>query len=819
MWFQILRIHPEFQVDANGKQIKLERNHNLRHKLLPAQHADLDSCVTSTISCGGIINCIGLNDRLLAVSSMDGACFCSCPLRTEDYVINDASTAPPIAYAVTGSSFFIIRAWKPLPTSAIVQDIPNALPNTLRMVVLGVDLFTETVTPEAAAAAAKKAGGAKKGAPQDFWKPKRVLKYRLQVLDLFASAHPSDRSDARYEKIHDIHFECPFAYDSLDYLHALYDHLRISLSEDGCLMSLVVNDAQAACRVYELSTPKDHVFRQIAEEKEEELLDPPAKVAAVADVPAVLKTPVIVAQWAVANTAGPYIKAIVSELNFLSSDSTTLASVSPPGADFPSFVPLRPERYPAVRLSMILAGSPFLIKLRLKLKPQEPAKDPKKPDAAKGKGVEIVVPPPVPCEVYEQLRWNLSHAVTCTAYFRDEDTTEYVVIGQADGLLSLWNVSKDQLVSTLGRHPAAITAIATYYNPSSKTMNIVSGAAGGTVTYYNNASDGWASPDLGSLALVDFRQDVFNDAVISIKYLPNAINSSGTMMDGVTVQYASDLLVLHSLPDLGIVSAFSENERVNYQDVTSIHMASANVPLRYFVPIPIDVPPPVEVVVDPKAKNAPLVEEVKHEVTEPVPPPPLVVEKNLAKQVIIAELVRSGCSLLRYQAYSACVDGRALHLVLHSFRHDSFVLSWFNITKAMEEALRCLGKSSSAKSIPHIASQSLFESSVISRKASRAGMNKGGGKLKDIHQLSSKTMKLTEERLEAHQRELEGKDLQNSLSTLRTSSLGLDGFGTSSRKHLDPIAEVKADLMDSKRRRERSKGQLSKTLRTLTSMC
>eukprot|EP01039_Chlorochromonas_danica_P005054 gene5054-5552_t len=524
----------------------------------------------------------------------------------------------------------------------------------------------------------------------------------------------------------------------------------------------------------------------------------------------------------------------------MATPTTTAAaatSVSSNLSDNNSFVPFQLSKYPTIRLVMTLTGYPFLIKLGLQVKPEDKptGKEAKKPDtkASAGKGMELLppTPPPIPCEIYEVIRWNLSHNITeIDLIMNDKREIEYIVIGQEDGQLSLWNILLNQLIVTLGKHPVAITRLKSYFNTNTKFLQIVAA--------------------IHILPSIGLEYNHITTAHGNSGKNGNNGNNGKTVdnvekMDIVLVQYASDHIVVYTLPDCYLIGSLGSIERINFQDYTSIRIGYSNIPLRYFIPIPIDLPPPVEEVVSvsssppskPVGKGPTTIiqEPEQKEEVEPsesiLPPPPLIMLSNTVKENEIKELLKNGCSLERYQTFMniSLTSKGILNCIIHAYRNEKFVLSWTSLNSYITSAMKTLAKpptpssclpvtTSSSSSLPKI------DSRLSSRKNSHSSLLKGS-KLKDIHQLSQKTLKLTEERLEAYQRQLENKNDRSTTTTTsrNNSSFSIQSSQTSLMKKalsttMDPVQVVKEDLIESKRLRDTRKEKLTKTLGAFVSL-
>jgi hypothetical protein len=153
-------------------------------------------------------------------------------------------------------------------------------------------------------------------------------------------------------------------------------------------------------------------------------------------------------------------------------------------------------------------------------------KDVKKPpvDTKKGKGdkedpnTNNAI---FPYSIFEMKRWQLSSSVTAWNLIngsysnKQKDSNgsgfnllssyrEYIVFGQMDGIINIWNLYKDNFISILGKHPSPITSLTSCRNDplstiislrTESTLTVVAGALDGTLTIYSNKS--FSSPDAG----------------------------------------------------------------------------------------------------------------------------------------------------------------------------------------------------------------------------------------------------------------------------------------------------------------------------------
>lgn len=544
MWFAILRNHPELQVASDGNQVQLERNQNLKNLLAPNTTHTLEHFLSELVELNSHVSGgIGLDGKFYLYSNHDMLLRSSIDIRSPEGTLPLPYGIPANMKLEPGSYFVLKTSSKFKLTKKSIQkqleDQMNIDRNfqvvsyfQYRVVLLGLDVYTEIIPIENYIGAAPPAGGKKpppkKDAAPTEIKPKRLVKPRLVILDIFADDFDKLQY-CRIDRIHDFYLEPLIEFDTLNLQNVLSTNTCLDISEDHTLLSLVWNDSAtgALCQVFDLTAPREkHVttiansLNELEEEaeggtggNEEEGVNGSKQDDAANDA---MLLPSLVTQWKVANSLRKTITVqklliltpLTKDGNLTSVETKKPSDPAPtPPADggipaVPS-VPHRPDFYTQIRLLPILTGQLWVPILQLKNKPKEPVepvnpKDAKKPPA---KGKEEVSPPPVmtfPCEVYELLRWSLPSSITAFHFLVNERSCrEMILLGYVNGMITLWNTYYNSIIQVIGHHLTAISHIASmpYYSevPTTGSTNVSSLASLGLHYLIVGSVDGCAS--------------------------------------------------------------------------------------------------------------------------------------------------------------------------------------------------------------------------------------------------------------------------------------------------------------------------------------
>eukprot|EP01040_Poterioochromonas_malhamensis_P002759 gene2759-2937_t len=296
VWFQVLRNHPELQVDSDGKQIQLPRNHNLRNILDARQHTMIDDYLSGMIA---------LDERILTTITANGY-FCAYHSKNmrllRDVSIRSNILPPPVnilpGCEMKAGSYLLIKEQLLPDTNQILMNYSNQLAIALsqdqlsemivwksRIVVLGLDVFLESMESATAAATGGKKPAAKKDAPPIEIKQKKFYKYRMIVYDVFTSLPQATSTNntnnninetpyVRFDRIHDFYLENINIdnnnnqdYLTSDEIQDLLTHaISTDLSTDGRILNLIIHENQyTTClsQLYDLTKPKDYILMNL----------------------------------------------------------------------------------------------------------------------------------------------------------------------------------------------------------------------------------------------------------------------------------------------------------------------------------------------------------------------------------------------------------------------------------------------------------------------------------------------------------------------------------------------------------------------------
>lgn len=849
------------QVDSDGKQITLKRNHNLRQHVLSTYNQPLEDYHSDIKVFDNILVGIGLNGKVTAWSG-EMTCLAETSLRPEEASADLSATGTAATATSSGetsaasaASYTVVKAihtdsMNPSDISNVPED---ALYRRGRMVVLALDLVTESLSPDAIAALQKKQ---KKGDPPLDTRPKRSVKYRIVVLDLFADC---DSKVVKFDRVHDLYLDTTSEYVGLDANFALHDYIQIDLAEDGRLCTLVINQSPAICHIYDFDQAKDCIpsshsapLASIAEEGAN--LD---ATAAAQTTP--MKAPALVAIWKVDKVSD--VKVIVKQMLIVTpkptillnplapfnplppkkaaTDASAAAPPAPEGEIQPNpTVEFRRDVYDGVKVYAILTEANYVPVLRLGVKPLEPPKpvitDPKAKDKGK-KEAEVVLSPAAqcPCVIYEEKRWNFSSSVTAWSCFGETFAREYIVLGLANGKVTMWDMKRNNLLATLGNHPAAITAIDTVYDQQVKAVNVICGALDGTLTFYSNRNLDqveestsldfvFAPSPLSSTKFIDFRGDVHNEALLTLNFLPVSVTSDNYVSYVIFCQYSGGHIALYDASNLSLMSTLATEEKIDYDPVQSIFLHGRNLPVKRFIIVDPE-PEPVVEAAPPAKKGAAPAAPVEEVVVEE----PVVVEevKDIVevKSIDVEDVKNIFHSGLSTRQYSVFFSSRLNYLYTLNERGEKPYLTTYRMDLALQEhqdrAKEPTGFVWKVAPLPRRRSNTgmstVSKASRMKGIPSTANSVSGGNNINNS--TSFKALKLTEERLAQHERQFDSSAQLKRLSGWSSLAFANKQDGPT----VDPTALVKRDLLASKKERNNSnpKNKLNKTITNLASLC
>lgn len=880
-WFEIIRRHPEIQVDADGKRVDLARNHNLKKYLSSEQCFSSDYMVSAIDSDEKYVQMMTIDDKLSVFDKKTMKLSSSLDIR-------DKLPLPlglPISQTFPGT--FLHRKaqfftnMERIKDNGLMEIKDNRIGHRNRTVYITVDLFVETIGADPGT---KK--GKDKNAPVEI-KPKTFMRYRIVIIDIYGND-----GSTYIEKVADWYLGGEFNpdFDNFDTTKALCDDINCILSGNGRVLSLIQREP---------SSTQFHLF-------ELPQVRVPCDVSQFSStVPAGLGSPpTLIAQWKVSSFIGE------CEVLVLSDDSN---SIVPDSSVSNSEEQIRSERVSfyenRVILLMGIQNCSYIPIVKFRAKPVEAPVNTKAAKPAKG-APEIPPPSTVLCVPYESARIRLGSPATTfaieiiseqqekdmkSAKVKSSKSKFYVLlaVGQMDGLITLWNLLENVCLSTLSQHRSLVTISRNglgeteiIYGPSMITSlkivssfpgaagaatagnvtMVIAGAVDGTISFHSTSGCLFDDLRISSPKFVDFRHDRFEDPVLSIDIIKAPSSPAGLCC---FVNHASGQKILYKLYKaryLLLVGSLTLDERVDFREIVSSYLSVSNIPREPFIP-PHDVlnpPPPPEPVAQAKAGKGKDTAPVSEPVPEPTPEEleAIAVEearvkaetyRNMMLGIKTASFTISECISIVQKGHclrnlvgigSLCStdgvyygslsrDGGAgvakfsfLPFIAKAMESDEVIHSFIESNKCgemgfLQEASLALpsevlqGGRGSTKGMSRVRS-SLPQGS---KAPSTATLNVGSV-------LSYKQVKLTEQRLHDHEKQLAvtRRGLFDSLS----GSL-LEEYGTEEDESLtiprgpppvDPLSITKGEILRFKRDKLKVRpGGFSKKLTALASLC
>lgn len=843
-WFEIIRRHPEVQVDSDGKTVTLERNHNLRNELkfssVWTQGSDI---VSSVVMDEDYIITVNLSDELKILRASDGGEAAKFGLRESN---------PPAPNNIPPSTL--------LPATHC-KIVTSHLSN--RVVILTCDLFVETITPETIAAA-KKASAGKKDAPVlSELVAQTNMRSRLIIVDVKSTDDGLQVAKARdWYLSHSDHI----AWQSFDVSKALDEDIQLQLADDGRVLSCIQRlPASDLCTIFDLP----------AHSGDAQEIGAPA---------------CMLAQWR--TTEGLRLLDLKLKPPSSSSSADTAQSQEERAKDL------------AQRLQVLVAPTNACcvsaLQLVVKTVEVDTGKNAKKPPAP-AKGAAAVVDPYasllVPqCSVREGLRVACSAPVTAIARMgRDR-----VVLGQRDGLVRLCdNLSGNSSSSSsvaLAQHPhmsgeateaRAISCLLVFPLHSTdqiatssgddndarneanakdngtgkdaescrEPVSIVAGAFDGSLSLSSNVL---CSSPMHPIELCDFRHDLSRDPVLTLHPLRNPSSSSSSPRCFVA-DYASGKQVLYAIHkrSLLLLGSICLKERTANSLLHAQLLNTRSVPQLFFEPdaslLRVEVPAEeARGGGGAKKSKAELAEEevqrqrMKQEAEEarkeaqrqrlrdfklrPAPASLGCAQRECLRLLSRGVSLRSLCAAL-------CVSRQGA-MVCSAARDDRNALYLFDLNASARSALKTAASSNTPSTAEPLSQKSLHPNAnplnssssaanVLNPGSSRAGV-RGGARLRaslptssSAPSSSAQQLKLTEARLHLHEKQLQLT--RDALHLQRGDEVeGEVELWTPLPRPTPPLhprREAQTELLRNKRDNARNKQPLSKRLSTLATLC
>lgn len=591
-WFEVLRKHPELQLDAQGSKLPLPRNNKVNNCLSRTSNAILPSIVSDIVCANELVasvDCVGVF-RLAKGSDQKEQD--SLNLFTVDIVRDlpmEDDSGPLILSPLC--NFRIACARVLLPVNQQLED--TVMQRNIvhsRFVVVNI-VLPETIVVEGAPVDPKKkkpaaAAGGVKGAP-----PAEVEKkvfFRILVLDAVGTVPDvteSRESTYAVKVVHELLVDCPstvlvptelasLKYDlgqSLDSRKEMFDGLSLDLSLDASLLSVVCASYQGGCKVFSLQPatcePSSFEAGQPSDLAVDggkvpplRLLRPPVVAAVPKNAPFLLETPVQSA------TLLPG-RGVSSNPNHSNSSSRMLLTL---------------HKSTRCILVELLAKSAEEVAA---LQQQAAAAT----TASAGKGGAKGAPPPdtkaaedVPLySVCLLAQWSMSSPLT--AHALDPLTRTLLAVGGADGTVELWNLENLCLIDTLGRHKSsAVTCLSvkrSFLGAAAALRDIgvtvLSGAADGTLCTYSAVTESSSGGE--HVCLRDYRFDAVDAAVLNIQQVHCGEPERQEGTDPLTstlalVQYSNGLSAMYNAPadgEITLLGRLEKRERISFATIST----------------------------------------------------------------------------------------------------------------------------------------------------------------------------------------------------------------------------------------------------------
>ncbi len=597
-WFEVLRKHPELQLDAQGSKLPLPRNSKVNNCFARTSNAMLPSIVSDITCANELVASVDCNGIFRLTKGSDQQEQDSLNLFNVDVVrdltIEDDS-GPLILSPLCNFRIVCARVLSPVNQQLEDLVVQGNIVHS-RFVVVNI-VLPEAIVVEGAPVDPKKkkpaaaaAGGAKGAPPAEV---EKKIFYRILVLDAVGTVPVSTvGKDTGYavKVLHELLVDCPstvlvptelssLKYDlgqSLDSRKDMFDGLSVDLSLDATLLSVVCSTYQGGCKVFSLlqsatccepaptetGQPSDCLAGAVEGGKVPPLrLSRPPVVAVVPkNAPFLLETPVKSATiLPVANGVTPRSSSRLL-LTLLKSTRCIVVELLAKSAEEVAAL----QQQAAAAATTAAAG--------------KGAKGAPPPDAKAADDVPLY-------SVCLLAQWSMSSPLT--SYALDPLTRTLLAVGGADGTVELWNLENLCLVDTLGRHKtSAVTCLSVKRSPFGAAsalrevgVTVLSGAADGTLCTYSAVADS-NSGGGEHVRLRDYRFDAVDAAVLNIQQVhcgggggPGEEGSDApTSTSLALVQYTNGLSAIYHAPadgNITLLGRLEKRERISFATIST----------------------------------------------------------------------------------------------------------------------------------------------------------------------------------------------------------------------------------------------------------
>lgn len=584
-WLQILRLHPDIELNAEGGALELKRNYKLDHPINMEAIKEREQCITTFMECDGY----------LFTASVDGNLKIS-GVEDDVAIIDENLINSHIDEEAAESSVW--TSYSHLNIDCIRNIQSRYSDNTETCMRVAVYHLVAT-KPEA--------GDPKKVPVTDV---PRVISYRVIVVDLVLlkdqrTVEVDDDGNCipqevppqfTFNVVHEL-FVDKFVEDQTDtWKNSPGDFINIDMSLDGKFFSVVTRGPEGCCKIYQLgavNTTPPVVVKRINEGEDGEEGNGEGAAENVPDNAPVDPTILAILEQNSGVLDGLTIKSVI----LVVSDEPTSKHVhnekpSPPTTGDTDETKTAPSVELEGEFSFLCfpeeAKCWFTLGLQ-KIVVEEEIVDEKaagKKDDKKGKGaVEVEEPDPFLYSVFQKSVFNLCSGLTC---YKLDHQRNIMVIGQHDGSVNLFSLADLSLVSTVANHQRPVTSLWLFCQQDKGVFYLVSGSANGTLCFYScqgqikSDFESNFAKSLFSLQLIDYRFDVNDCHVVQIQ----GPAKHNTMSPFVYVQYSTGSIAVYDYTKAALVGSVNSTMRKGFEFIQLKTLSYDSI--RAFAAKPID---------------------------------------------------------------------------------------------------------------------------------------------------------------------------------------------------------------------------------------
>ena len=578
-WLQIIRLHPDIELNSLGGPLELKRNYKIDHPMKIDAKKEIEHCVTNFVECDGYLFVTNQRGNLRIT-----------PASNDSTITEEDLTESQIDEEGNG--------WSSLSHLTIdsVRNIQSRYDDT--EVCMRVVLYHLVALKQAPTTVDPK----KKAEPPETRNCYRVLLADLVLLKNKSSTEPEDDTEDNeaapsftFSIVHELMVD-KFTDDQIGaFIQSPGDALSIDMSFDGSFCSVVSRGSEGGCKIYQLGSvnilPKPVVKVKPPPSEEEGEGEGEAAQPSAEEKEEEEEEEEEVIPWGV--VSDPIVLALLehksSVINDLSIDSIVLLAlpeqkpVEQPAAPATPAAPLvavEGGHAPGVghveeekeNPLPILEGFTFIcipanpskcwFTLGLQRIIEEPVVVDEKA-AKKGKAAEVVEPAdPLLYSVFQKAATTLCSQITCCKF---DSLRNILVIGQYDGSVNLFNLSDLSLVTTVANHKRPITSLWIHCQQEKGIFYLVSGSTNGTLCFYSCVHDTSEfevhfEKSLFSMKVIDYRFDIADSYVVQIQ----GPSKPNPLFPYVFVQYSTGHMAVYDYTKASLTGSLCSTVRDNF---------------------------------------------------------------------------------------------------------------------------------------------------------------------------------------------------------------------------------------------------------------